>query len=93
MRRRKLIKATAWINAAIIVLGTYAAKATDNVIFSICAVTYAMTWLLAFIWANLPTDEKARPTDWNAGRAVRKVSKALEHVRTSILTHAAVNDK
>lgn len=52
MRRKRLIKLTAWLNVAIWCLGLYAAKNTDNVIFSVCAVVYATFWLMAFFNAN-----------------------------------------
>lgn len=73
MRRKRLIKLTAWLNVAIWCLGLYAAKNTENVIFSICAVMYSTIWLMAFFSANLETicAAKEKPTVGAAGFSKR----------------------
>lgn len=73
MRRKRLIKLTAWLNVAIWCLGMYAAKNTENVIFSICAVAYATFWLMAFFNANLDAicAAKEKPTVGAAGFSKR----------------------
>ena len=59
MRRNRLIKATAWINVAIIVLACYTIrKIPENALFAGFAYTCSSLWLTAYVVANF---EEKRP--------------------------------
>lgn len=54
MRRKRLIKATAWINVGILILAVYTAKTIpENAIFAAVAAGYSAIWLLSFAMANI----------------------------------------
>lgn len=54
MRRKRLIKATAWINVGILILALYTVKnIPENAIFATAAAGYSLMWLLSFAMANI----------------------------------------
>lgn len=53
MRRNRLIKATAWINVAIIVLACYTIRCIpENALFAGFAYMFSSLWLTAYAVAN-----------------------------------------
>lgn len=76
MRRNRLIKATAWINVAIIVLACYTIRnIPENALFAGFAYTCSSLWLTAYVVANF---EEKRPS--TAGTA--DSPDALESITT-----------
>ena len=60
MRRNRLIKATAWLNVAIIVLASYTIRCIpENALFAGFAYTCSSLWLTAYVVANF---EEKRPS-------------------------------
>ena len=60
MRRNRLIKATAWINVAIIVLACYTIRCIpENALFAGFAYMFSSLWLTAYVVANF---EEKRPS-------------------------------
>lgn len=60
MRRNRLIKATAWLNVAIIVLASYTIRnIPENALFAGFAYTCSSLWLTAYVVANF---EEKRPS-------------------------------
>ena len=90
MRRRRLIKATAWINVGILILGVYSMMTTEHWVFSFFAVCYSVFWLVEFMWVNLPngqTDETRESV--KEGPANR----SLEEILTAMRAAAAAKKK
>ena len=59
MRRNRLIKATAWLNVAIIILACYTIRnIPENALFAGFAYTCSSLWLTAYVVANF---EEKRP--------------------------------
>ena len=59
MRRNRLIKATAWINVAIIILACYTIRnIPENALFAGFAYMCSSLWLTAYVVANF---EEKRP--------------------------------
>lgn len=78
MRRNRLIKATAWLNVAIIVLASYTIRnIPENALFAGFAYTCSSLWLTAYVVANF---EEKRPS--TAGTA------DSPDAQKSITTHA-----
>ena len=60
MRRNRLIKATAWINVAIIILACYTIRnIPENALFAGFAYMCSSLWLTAYVVANF---EEKRPS-------------------------------
>ena len=58
MKRRRIIKATAWIHVGIVMLSLYTiARIPEHVGFAAAAFTFSMIWLTAYVWTNCDRTE------------------------------------